>query len=140
MINSNKMEFNKIKDEMKTLESKVRLQLVGNDNNIVYNEQERDNNLLKDKIESNTNKIKQTTKTADEILDRGKMITNELKRQGDVLLGIHLKMGEAEENLSLVQQLRQVMQNNDLFYRLKLYAMAVLLFIANIIIIFVKFG
>ena len=134
------MEFNKIKDEMKTLESKVRLQLVGNDNNIVYNEQERDNNLLKDKIESNTNKIKQTTKTADEILDRGKMITNELKRQGDVLLGIHLKMGEAEENLSLVQQLRQVMQNNDLFYRLKLYAMAVLLFIANIIIIFVKFG
>ena len=140
MINSNKMEFNKVKDEMKTLESKVRLQLVGNDNNIVYNEQERDNNLLKDKIESNTNKIKQTTKTADEILDRGKMITNELKRQGDVLLGIHLKMGEAEENLSLVQQLRQVMQNNDLFYRLKLYAMAVLLFIANIIIIFVKFG
>ena len=140
MINSNKMEFNKIKDEMKTLESKVRLQLVGNDNNIVYNEQERDNNLLKDKIESNTNKIKQTTKTADEILDRGKMITNELKRQGDVLLGIHLKMGEAEENLSLVQQLRQVMQNNDLFYRLKLYAMAVLLFIANIIILFVKFG
>ena len=134
------MEFNKIKDEMKTLESKVRLQLVGNDNNIVYNEQERDNNLLKDKIESNTNKIKQTTKTADEILDRGKMITNELKRQGDVLLGIHLKMGEAEENLSLVQQLRQVMQNNDLFYRLKLYAMAVLLFVANIIIIFVKFG
>ena len=140
MINSNKMEFNKIKDEMRTLESKVRLQLVGNDNNIVYNEQERDNNLLKDKIESNTNKIKQTTKTADEILDRGKMITNELKRQGDVLLGIHLKMGEAEENLSLVQQLRQVMQNNDLFYRLKLYAMAVLLFVANIIIIFVKFG
>ena len=140
MINSNKMEFNKIKDEMKTLESKVRLQLLGNDNNIVYNEQERDNNLLKDKIESNTNKIKQTTKTADEILDRGKMITNELKRQGDVLLGIHLKMGEAEENLSLVQQLRQVMQNNDLFYRLKLYAMAVLLFIANIIILFVKFG
>ena len=134
------MEFNKIKDEMRTLESKVRLQLVGNDNNIVYNEQERDNNLLKDKIESNTNKIKQTTKTADEILDRGKMITNELKRQGDVLLGIHLKMGEAEENLSLVQQLRQVMQNNDLFYRLKLYAMAVLLFIANIIILFVKFG
>ena len=140
MINSNKMEFNKIKDEMRTLESKVRLQLVGNDNNIVYNEQERDNNLLKDKIKNNTNKIKQTTKTADEILDRGKMITNELKRQGDVLLGIHLKMGEAEENLSLVQQLRQVMQNNDLFYRLKLYAMAVLLFIANIIIIFVKFG
>ena len=138
MINSHKIEFNKSKEEIKILESKIKLQLIGN-NNIIYREQKRDNNLLKEKIENNTNKIIETTKTADEIIDRSKMVTAELKRQGDVLLGVHLKMGEAEENLSLVQQLRQVMQNNDLFYRLKLYAMAILLFIANIIILFVKF-
>ena len=140
MINSHKIEFNKIKEEIKTLENKIKLQLIGNDSKYVYKEEERDNNALKDKIENNTNRIIQTTKTADEIIDRGKMVTTELKRQGNVLLNIHLKMGETEENLSIVQQLRQVMQNNDLFYRLKLYAMAVLLFIANIIIIFVKFG
>ena len=67
------------------------------------------------------------------------MTTEELKRQGNVLLDVHLKMGETEENLSLIKQLRQVMQNNDLFYTLKLYVMAILLFLANIIILFVKF-
>ena len=140
MINSHKIEFNKTKEEIKTLENKIKLNLIGNDSKYIYKEEERNNNILKDKIESNTNKIVETTKTANEIIDRDKMITSELKRQGNQLLDIHLKMGETEENLSIVQQLRQVMQNNDLFYRLKLYAMAVLLFIANIIILFVKFG
>ena len=139
MINSHKIEFNKTKEEIKTLENKIKLNLIGNDSKYIYKEEERNNNILKDKIENNTNKIVETTKTANEIIDRDKMITSELKRQGNQLLDIHLKMGETEENLSIVQQLRQVMQNNDLFYRLKLYAMAVLLFIANIIILFVKF-
>ena len=139
MINSHKIEFNKTKEEIITLENKIKLNLIGNDSKYIYKEEERNNNILKDKIESNTNKIVETTKTANEIIDRDKMITSELKRQGNQLLDIHLKMGETEENLSIVQQLRQVMQNNDLFYRLKLYAMAVLLFIANIIILFVKF-
>ena len=139
MISSHKIEFNKTKEEIKTLENKIKLELIGNVPNYIYKEEERDNNLLKDKIENNTNNIVETTKTANEIIDRDKMITTELKRQGNALLDIHLKMGETEENLSIVQQLRQVMQNNDLFYRLKLYAMAILLFIANIIILFIKF-
>ena len=139
MINSQKIEFNKTKEEIKTLDNKIKLNLIGNNSKYTYKEVERDNNLLRDKIENNTNKIIDTTKTANEIIDRDKIITSELKKQGNQLLDIHLKMGETEENLSLVQQLRQVMQNNDLFYRLKLYGMAILLFIANIIILFVKF-
>ena len=139
MINSQKIEFNKTKEEVKTLDNKIKLNLIGNNSKYIYKEQERDNNLLRDKIESITNKIIDTTKTANEIIDRDKIITSELKKQGNQLLDIHLKIGETEENLSLVQQLRQVMQNNDLFYRLKLYGMAILLFIANIIILFVKF-
>ncbi len=98
-----------------------------------------DNNELKEQIEYNTNNLKQTNKTADEIIERNKLMNTELKRQGNVLLNVHLKMGEAEENLTLIQQIRQIMQNQDLFYRLKLYAMAVLLFFANILVIFVKF-
>ena len=139
MINSQKIEFNKTKEEVKTIDNKIKLNLIGNNSKYTYKEVERDNNLLRDKIENNTNKIIDTTKTANEIIDRDKIITSELKKQGNQLLDIHLKMGETEENLSLVQQLRQVMQNNDLFYRLKLYGMAILLFIANIIILFVKF-
>ena len=79
MINSQKIEFNKTKEEVKTLDNKIKLNLIGNNSKYIYKEQERDNNLLRDKIESNTNKIIDTTKTANEIIDRDKIITSELK-------------------------------------------------------------
>ena len=98
-----------------------------------------DNNELKEQMDYNTNTLKETNKTANEIIERNKMMNAELKRQGNVLLNVHLKVGETEENLSTIEQLRQVMQNRDLFYRLKLYAMAILLFFANIIVLYIKF-
>ena len=97
------------------------------------------NNELKDQIEYNTNTLKETNKTANEIVDRTNMMNAELKRQGNVLLNVHLKVGETDENLSVIKQIRQVMQNRDLFYRLKLYAMAILLFFANILVLYIKF-
>ena len=93
-----------------------------------------DNNELKEQMDYNTNTLKETNKTANEIIERNKMMNAELKRQGNVLLNVHLKVGETEENLSTIEQLRQVMQNRDLFYRLKLYAMAILLFFVDIYI------
>ena len=98
-----------------------------------------DNNELKDQIEYNTNTLKDTNKTANEIVDRTNMMNAELKRQGNVLLNVHLKVGETDENLSVIKQIRQIMQNRDLFYRLKLYAMAILLFFANILVLYIKF-
>ena len=98
-----------------------------------------DNNELKEQMDYNTNTLKDTNKTANEIVDRTNMMNAELKRQGNVLLNVHLKVGETEENLSTIEQLRQVMQNRDLFYRLKLYAMAILLFFANILVLYIKF-
>ena len=98
-----------------------------------------DNNELKGQIEYNTNTLKETNKTANEIVDRTNMMNAELKRQGNVLLNVHLKVGETDENLSVIKQIRQVMQNRDLFYRLKLYAMAILLFFANILVLYIKF-
>ena len=98
-----------------------------------------DNTELKEQMDYNTNTLKETNKTANEIIERNKMMNAELKRQGNVLLNVHLKVGETEENLSTIEQLRQVMQNRDLFYRLKLYAMAILLFFANILVLYIKF-
>ena len=98
------------------------------------------NNELKDQIEYNTNTLKDTNKTANEIVDRTNMMNAELKRQGNVLLNVHLKVGETDENLSVIKQIRQIMQNRDLFYRLKLYAMAILLFFANILVLYIKFN
>ena len=118
------------------LENKIRLNVYGNKK---IEMSSMDNNELKEQIDYNTNTLKETNKTANEIVDRNNMMNNELKRQGNVLLNVHLKMGETEENLNVIQQLRQVMQNRDLFYRLKLYTMAILLFFANILVLYIKF-
>ena len=136
-VSSLKIELNKIKSEVKSLENKIKLNLLGNTKRIEM--KDLDNNELKEQMENNTYNLKQTNKTADEIIERNKIMNTELKRQGNVLLNVHLKLGETEENLSIIQQLRQVMQNQDLYYRLKLYAMAILLFFANILVIYVKF-
>ena len=130
------MEYNKIKQEIKLLENKISLNVIGDKRIEMKN---MDNDELKEQMDYNTNTLKETNKTANEIIDRNNMMNTELKRQGNVLLNVHLKMGEAEENLSTIQQLRQVMQNRDLFYRLKLYAMAILLFFANILVLYIKF-
>ena len=72
------------------------------------------NNELKEQMDYNTNTLKETNKTANEIIERNKMMNAELKRQGNVLLNVHIKMGDAEENLSIyIQQLRQVIQNSE---------------------------
>ena len=134
-ISSQKIEFNKIKQEIKLLENKIELNL---NNNKKIEMKLMNNNEIKEQIDYNINTIKEANKTANEIIDRNNMMNTELKRQGNVLLNVHLKMGEAEENLSTIQQLRQVMQNRDLFYRLKLYAMAILLFFANILVLYIK--
>ena len=118
------------------LENKIKLNIIGNKK---IEMSLMDNNELKEQMDYNTNTLKETNKTANEIIERNKMMNAELKRQGNVLLNVHLKVGETEENLSTIEQLRQVMQNRDLFYRLKLYAMAILLFFANILVLYIKF-
>ena len=45
-----------------------------------------DNNELKEQIEYNTDTLKDTNKTANEIIDRNKMMNTELKRQGNVCI------------------------------------------------------
>ena len=118
------------------LENKIKLNIYGTKK---IEMAAMDNNELKEQIEYNTNTLQQTNKTANEIIDRNNMMNAELKRQGNVLLNVHLKVGETDENLSVLKQIRQVMQNKDLFYRLKLYAMAILLFFANILVLYIKF-
>ena len=130
------MEFNRVKQGIKLLENKIKLNVYGNKK---IEMSSMDNNELNGEIEYNTNTLKETNKTANEIIDRNNMMNEELKRQGNVLLNVHLKIGETEENLTVIQQLRQVMQNRDLFYRLKLYVMAILLFFANILVLYIKF-
>ena len=90
-ISSQKIEFNKIKQEIKLLENKIELNL---NNNKKIEMKLMNNNEIKEQIDYNINTIKEANKTANEIIDRNNMMKTELKRQGNALLNVDLKVGE----------------------------------------------
>ena len=61
-----------------------------------------------------------------------------LNDQGERLAGINTKLVEIEQNLSLNEQIVGVMANRELFYKLKLGLIVMLLFIADLIVLYIK--
>lgn len=102
---------------------------------VEYNQNEV--NVAK-KIDNNTKNLRGANRTANEIVDRDKMTLVELKHQGDRLVNVSEQLHEVESELSLIQQITDVMGHNDLYYRLKLYAIVILLGFAIIIILSLK--
>ncbi|MCQ2816629.1 MAG: hypothetical protein MJ252_05100 [archaeon] len=91
------------------------------------------------KLETNTNKLTDTNNVANEIIGRDKMTAMEIRRQGNQLENISNTLDNTEAELSIVDQITEVMKYNHLYYKLKLYAVIVLLFLANLIVLYLKF-
>ena len=96
-------------------------------------------NQLISKIDNNTNNLMLSKAMTIETVNRDKLTAQELEKQGNQLMGIHNTIGVAESKLTVVQQITDIMKYNDLFYRFKLYIVVVLLFFANIIVLYLKF-
>ena len=96
-------------------------------------------NQLISKRDNNTNNLMLSKAMTIETVNRDKLTAQELEKQGNQLMGIHNTIGVAESKLTVVQQITDIMKYNDLFYRFKLYIVVVLLFFANIIVLYLKF-
>lgn len=96
-------------------------------------------NQLISKIDNNTKNLMLSKAMTIETVNRDKLTAQELEKQGNQLMGIHNTIGVAESKLTVVQQITDIMKYNDLFYRFKLYIVVVLLFFANIIVLYFKF-
>ena len=135
IIENNKMEYKKILKQIEKIQSELNNQILTPQ--LQFDIKDKRNYIANKMINNNQN-LKYSSNTANEIIDRDKLTAIELKRQKEVLINTHNKIGEVEENLTLIQQIHDIMKNNNLFYRFKLYIIIILLFIANIIILFIK--
>ena len=135
IIENNKMEYKKILKQIEKIQNELNNQILTPQ--LQFDIKEKRNYIANKMINNNQN-LKYSSNTANEIIDRDKLTAQELKRQKEVLINTHNKIGEVEENLTLIQQIHDIMKNNNLFYRFKLYIIIILLFIANIIILFIK--
>ena len=135
IIENNKMEYKKILKQIEKIQNELNNQILTPQ--LQFDIKDKRNYIANKMINNNQN-LKYSSNTANEIIDRDKLTAQELKRQKEVLINTHNKIGEVEENLTLIQQIHDIMKNNNLFFRFKLYIIIILLFIANIIILFIK--
>ncbi len=134
-IESNRIEYKKLLKEIDKIDSQIKSSLFPS-NNIPLNDQKY--NVLNDKLIGNTNKLINSSKTANEIEERDKLTVQELRRQGDILVNVRGKIDTVEENLTLIQQINDIMKYSDLFYKFKLVLIAIGLFIAIIFVLYLK--
>ena len=134
-IESNRIEYKKLLKEIDKIDSQIKSSLFPS-NNIPLNDQKY--NVLNDKLIGNTNKLINSSKTANEIEERDKLTAEELKRQGNVLMNVRSKIDVVESNLTLIQQINDIMNYTDLFYRFKLILIAIGLFFAIVFVLYMK--
>ena len=124
-IESSRIEYKKILKEIDKLDTLLK------QTNITQG-------YITSKIESNTNKLIDSKTISEEIVSRDKLTAQELERQGQQLLNIHSSLAVVDSNLTIVQQITAVMKRKDLFYKLKLYLIIIVLFLANLLILIIK--
>ena len=132
---SNRIEYKKLLKEIDKIDSQIKSSLFPS-NNIPLNDQKY--NVLNDKLIGNTNKLINSSKTANEIEERDKLTAEELKRQGNALMNVRSKIDVVESNLTLIQQINDIMNYTDLFYRFKLILIAIGLFFAIVFVLYMK--
>jgi len=135
IIENNKMEYKKILNQIEKIQNDLNNQILTPQLQFEIKDKK---NYIANKMINNNQNLKYSSNTANEIIDRDNLTAQELKRQKEVLINTHNKIAQVEENLTLIQQIHDIMKNNNLFYRFKLYIIIILLFIANIIILFIK--
>ena len=134
-IESNRLEYKKMIKEVDRFDSQIKAESLLRSKTTNYTNP----NQLISKIDNNTKNLMLSKAMTIETVNRDKLTAQELEKQGNQLMGIHNTIGVAESKLTVVQQITDIMKYNDLFYRFKLYIVVVLLFFANIIVLYLKF-
>ena len=135
-IESNRIEYKKLIKEIDKLDLQIKSSLFPSNNNKPLGDQKY--NILNEKLIGNTNNLIASSKTANEIEERDKLTAEELKRQGNVLMNVRSKIDVVESNLTLIQQINDIMNYTDLFYRFKLILIAIGLFFAIVFVLYMK--
>jgi hypothetical protein len=97
-------------------------------------------NYLHGKINKQNTQLGNALRTGKEITTTQNLTFIELQNQKQKLMNANKMVGEVEQTLSLHDQLVGVINNRELFNKLKLVAIVAMLFIADCLVVYVKFG
>jgi hypothetical protein len=138
-IKNNKFEYEKMLKEVEKLELDLKKEKLL-DKSIQPDNDDENEKLGKfsKKIDKQNKQLGKAARIGKEITTNQDMTLVELKRQRDKLEKTNNIVNEVENTLSLHDQLVGVMNNRELFNKLKLVGIVVLLFIADILVLYIK--
>jgi len=94
--------------------------------------------FLNSKLEDQNKTLRGANKTGNEIIKTQTVVLNELDKQKNQIVKIDQTVSEVEEHLSIHDQIFQVMNNRELYNKLKLVVVIVLLLFADILVLYIK--
>jgi hypothetical protein len=95
-------------------------------------------NYLSNKLNKQNNNLAKAQQMGLDITNTQDKTLEELVRQKNKLKGANDMMGEVEQKLSLHDQILGVMSNRELFNKLKLCLIAILLLFADLLVLYIK--
>jgi hypothetical protein len=93
---------------------------------------------LSSKLDDQNKTLKNVNQTGNEIIKTQQVTLNELDKQKNQIIKIDQTVGDVEHHLSLHDQIFEVMNNRELFNKLKLVLVVVLLLFADILVLYIK--
>lgn len=134
-----RIELNKAKVELSKLDQQLKADRLMDKS--AENDYENDSDkkrFIANKIERNTNNLSMANNMANSIIDTNKVTVVELQNQRQRMNNVNKELGEVESKLTLLGQVFDVMKNKELFNKLKLVLIVVLLGLANLIVLYLK--
>ncbi len=137
-IDTNKSELIKIKSDINKLEYRLKKE------NLLIDSKDEDEKFEKNrklkKIDNQNDELDTVYKMQKDIYSTNEKTILTLKKGEETILRTIGKTEEVEQALSLHDQIFQVMNNRELFNKLKLVMIVALLAIADLIILYIKLG
>jgi hypothetical protein len=94
--------------------------------------------ILDSKLSEQNKTLKSANKMGDDIVKTQANTLYELDRQKNQIIKIDGTLSEVEEQMSIHDQIFGVMNNRELFNKLKLFVIVALLFFADILVLYIK--
>lgn len=139
-IDSNKAEYFKMNKEVDKLDLMIKKErLIDKTTDSDLGSEESDKyNYLSGKVNKQNNNLNKANQMGNEIVTTQGKTMEELIRQREKLKSANNTISEVEQTLSLHDQFVACMNNRELFAKLKLVFVIVLLGIANLIVLNIK--
>lgn len=140
-IRSTKSDFDNITKEIDKIHNQLKKERLLDSSQDIEHDQDSDKyHYLNNKLSKQNNNLNKVTQMGKEINSTQDKTLEELLRQKQKLRSADEMLTEVEQTLSLHDQIIQVMGNRELFQKLLLVFIIILLFVANILVIYIKFG